>query len=243
MIKKVEGIIIRETNYRETSKIINIFTFDYGIIGVLCKGARRMKSPFSSCTGKLIYGNFHLNYKENGLSSLVDVDVIDSFKMIRKNITKISYATFITDLTEQVYKHENNTFIYELYKQSLIKIDEGYDAQVITNILELKLLDYLGIRPVIDKCVCCGKVNDIVTISSYKGGYICKNCLSNEKIVSLKTIKLIRMLYYVDIALITKTEISEMVKRELNAFIDEYYDRYTGLYLKSKAFLNNLSKI
>ena len=35
MIKKVEGIIIKETSYKETSKIVNIFTDEYGIIGVV----------------------------------------------------------------------------------------------------------------------------------------------------------------------------------------------------------------
>ena len=37
MLKKIEGIIISETNYGETSKIINIFTKD-GIIGAIAKG-------------------------------------------------------------------------------------------------------------------------------------------------------------------------------------------------------------
>lgn len=243
MIKKVEGIIIKEIDYRETSKIVNIFTDEYGIIGVLCKGAKRLKSPFSNTTTKLTYGIFHLNYRENSLSTLIEVDIIDNLKVIKKDLTKISYASFITDLVEQVYKHENNEFIYTLYKQSLLKINEGYDEKIITNILELKLLDYLGIRPVIDKCAVCGNVANIITISSYKGGYICQKCLKNEKIVSTKTIKLIRMLYYVDISKITKTDISEQVKQELNSFIDEYYDRYAGLYLKSKTFLKNLSKL
>ena len=243
MIKKVEGIIIKETSYKGTSKIVNIFTDEYGIIGVLCKGAKRLKSPFSSSTGKLTYANFHINYKENGLSTLIEVDIINNLKNIKRDLTKISYATFITDLVEQVYKHENNEFIYTLYKQSLLKINEGYDCGIITNILELKLLDYLGIRPIIDKCAICGNTSNIITISSYKGGYVCQNCATGEKIVSVKTIKLIRMLYYVDISKITKTNISEEVKQQLNSFIDEYYDRYAGLYLKSKTFLKNLTKL
>ena len=37
MLKKIEGIIISETNYGETSKIINIFTKD-GIIRAVAEG-------------------------------------------------------------------------------------------------------------------------------------------------------------------------------------------------------------
>ena len=37
-IEKVEGIVIGETNYSESSKILNILTKEYGIIGVMSKG-------------------------------------------------------------------------------------------------------------------------------------------------------------------------------------------------------------
>ena len=81
-----------------------------------------------------------------------------------------------------------------------------------------------------------------MTISSYKGGYLCKDCVTNDTIVTEKAIKLIRMFYYVDISKITKLEISENVKKEINDFIDDYYDRYSGLYLKSKTFLREIGK-
>ena len=45
------------------------------------------------------------------------------------------------------------------------------------------------------------------------------------------------MFYYVDIDRITKLELDEKNKLEINKFIDDYYDRYTGLYLKSKSFI------
>ena len=201
----------------------------------------------NSITGQYLSGKKEIQIPEitrEGNGNFIEIVKANenNLKNIKRDLTKISYATFITDLVEQVYKHENNEFIYTLYKQSLLKINEGYDCGIITNILELKLLDYLGIRPIIDKCAICGNTSNIITISSYKGGYVCQNCATGEKIVSVKTIKLIRMLYYVDISKITKTNISEEVKQQLNSFIDEYYDRYAGLYLKSKTFLKNLTK-
>ena len=127
-----------------------------------------------------------------------------------------------------------------MYLVSLNKINEGYDPLVITNILKLKLLDYLGIKPIIDRCVECGNTTDIATISSYLGGYVCKNCLKDEKRISTKAISLIRMLYYVDISKITKLDISDTVKREIDEFTNDYYDRYSGIYLKSKILLDSI---
>ena len=48
------------------------------------------------------------------------------------------------------------------------------------------------------------------------------------------------MLYYADIDKITKLEVSEPVKKEIDEFIDEYYESYTGLFMKTKEFLKNI---
>ena len=149
----------------------------------------------------------------------------------------------LLELADKVYKHDNDNNIYKLLIDSLKKIDEGYDYQVITNIFELKMLEFLGIKPVIDECVNCGSKHDIVTISSYRGGYLCKNCLHGEVITNIKTVNYLRMFYYVDISKISKLEISDNIKKELSNFINDYYDRYSGLYLKSREFLQNLEKI
>ena len=39
---------------------------------------------------------------------------------------------------------------------------------------------------------------------------------------------------------ITKLDVSDEVTNEINQFLDDYYDRYTGLYLKSKEFIKAL---
>ena len=243
MVRKFEGIVVSEVDYKESSKIINILTIDSGIVGIIARGTKRVKNKLSGVTSKLTYGYFHVNYKENGLSTLIEVDIIDMFKNIRKDINLMSYSIYLLELADRVYKHDQNSEIYSNLIASLKKIDEGYDYKIITNIFELKMLDFLGIRPVIDECVNCGNKNDIVTISSYRGGYLCKDCANGEVIVNIKTIKLLRMFYYVDISKITKLDVADNIKEELSKFIYDYYDRYSGIYLKSREFLQNLEKI
>ena len=242
-MEKIEGIIVSDNDFKESSKILNIFTKEYGVIGVIAKGCKSIKSTLRSVTDRLTYGYFYMNYREDKLSVLSSVDVINPFKNIKKDIECISYASYILDLATQVYKQNNSSDIYKLLIDSLIKINELYDPMVITNILELKYLDYLGVMPVLDRCSVCGSEKSIATLSSSRGGYICNNCLKNDRMVSAKTIKLIRMFYYVDISKIEKLDISELCKNEINTFLNEYYENYTGLYLKSKNFINNIKKL
>lgn len=243
MIEKVEGIIISERDYGETSKIINVITKEYGIIGMMAKGSKSIKSSLRSVTGKLTYGYFHIYYKQDKLSMLSCVDIINNFKNIKTDIEKISYASFLLDLSEQVIRQNNSADIYDLLINGLLKIDEGFDPLVVTNIIELQYLDFLGVMPIIDRCSICGSTNSIATLSAHRGGYICNSCLKNDKIVSDKTIKLIRMFCYVDIAKISKLDISDVAKLEINQFLNDYYDEYTGLYLKTKTFINSIKKI
>ena len=43
-IETFEGIILSETNYGESSKILNVLTDKYGLIRIMSKGCRKMKS-------------------------------------------------------------------------------------------------------------------------------------------------------------------------------------------------------
>ena len=240
MIKEFEGIVVSETPYSESSKIINILTLD-GIIGVMAKGAKRLKSPFRTTTDKFTIGTFNVYFHEGKLSTLISADIINPLNNIKTDIVKIGYLTYICELAYQTAKQNNNRGIYSILKSTILKMENGLDPMVITNILELKMLDYLGVKIDLDKCIKCGESDSIVTISGDAGGYLCKNCRTNEIIYDIKTIKMFRLYYYVEIDTITDLKISETVANNINKILTDYYDRYTGLYLKSKDFLKSIT--
>lgn len=238
-IQKVKGIIVKERSYKESSKLLDIVTLEYGVISVIAKGAKKLKSNLRSITDKLTYADFQIYYKEGKLSTLICADIINPFNNLRQDLIKISYASYLTELCMQVRKQSNEKNIFNYLIDSLIKIDEGFDPTVVSNILELKYLSYLGIKPNLDSCAICQN-EKILTASVEKGGFICTRHHTNEKILQSKTLKILRMLYYVDIKKISKVDIKNDVKNEIDGFIDEYYDKYTGLYLKSKKFLKSI---
>ncbi len=242
-IKSVEGIILSETNYSESSKIINVLTKELGLIGIMSKGCRNLKSKLRAVSRKLVYGKFHIYYKEGKLSTLISVDLINSYSTILTDLEKLSYASLSLDLVTQVIKQNNDPEIYEVLKSTLSKMDEGFDSLILTSILEIRLLDFLGVKPNIDGCAICGNQKGIITLSSYSGGYICRDCYTNEGIVKEETIKMIRLLSLVDISKITKLDLDRSIIKEIMDFLDDYYDRYTGLYFKTKKFLNKIEKI
>ena len=242
-IVEVEGIVISDTNYSESSKILNVLTKEYGLIGIISKGCRKTKSKLRGVSNKMIYGKFNIYYKEGSLSTLISVDLINSYTNIITSLTNISYASLLIELINQVVKENNEKDLFDLIISALNKIDEGYNPLVITNIVELKCLEYLGVMPNLDECALCGNKKNIITIDASRGGYVCNRCYTNEKIVSEKVVKLLRMYYYVDISKISKLDIKDNIEKEINEFLEDYYDRYTGIYLKSKNFMRQVNKL
>ena len=69
---RIKGIVLSETPYSETSKILNILTNEYGLIGVISKGSKNIKSKLRGISNKMNYCEYTINYKENGLSTLIE---------------------------------------------------------------------------------------------------------------------------------------------------------------------------
>ena len=238
---EVDGFVLSEIPYGESSKIINVLTREYGVIGIMCKGAKSLKNRYRVPTMKLSYSHFNIMYKENKLSTLVSADVINPFKLIKSDILLVSFLAYLTELTSQVVKQSSETQnIYDDFIKTILKLEDGLDPIVLTNILEIKYLEYLGVLFNLDECVICGSKNNIATFDADKGGYICINCLTNEIIVDKKVIKMIRMYYYVNIDSIKEIKVDDLTKNTINKYLDLYYERYTGLYLNSKDFLKKL---
>lgn len=239
MLVKTKGIVLKETPYSETSKVLNILTSDYGLIGVLSKGCKTMKSKLRGISNKMVYAEFTLKYKETGLSTLTEGNYINSFKNIFNDIKKANYSFYLMDLIYQVVIENNDKKLFQLLEQGLIKINDGLSPELISNIIELKLLKYLGVNLNLNNCTCGN--SDIYNLDINNGGVICKSCYHEGFVFNSKTIKLLKLMEKIDLSKITNLEITdEIIFLEVNDFLHEYYSTYTGIYLHDKKKFNKM---
>ena len=236
---EVEGIIVNEIDYRDKSKIISVLT-NKGLIGMIAKGCKSPKSMLRSCTDKLTYGKFYIKYKENKLSILNNFDSYSNFKNIKNDFNKLGFTMYLLNLSYQVAKENFNKNIYYNLVDALKKIEDGINPLVMTNILELKFLTFLGVEPILDRCSICMNQNNIIGLSTSKGGLVCSNCFQNDMLVDEKVIKLIRLYYYIDIKKIDSFNVDKKFVNDINRFIDDYYEKYTGLYLNGKKIVADI---
>ena len=96
----IEGIVISEKAYGDTSKIINILTKDYGIIGVMSKGCKGVKSKLKIVSENFTYAYFYMYYKDGKLSTLIGADIINYFPNIKNDIL-IDWERLINEETNK----------------------------------------------------------------------------------------------------------------------------------------------
>lgn len=236
----VSGVILYVTPFKENSEILQVLTKEQGLIGLLCRGSKNIKSKFLNKTRLYNYATFQIKLKPEGLSLVTEINVIEYYTNLHSNITLISYLAYLGSLTYQVAKQDESKNILNDFLSTLDKLEDELDPLVLCNILELKYLKYLGINLNLDACVKCGSKNNIITLNGEAGGLICEKCYQNEYIVSKKSIILIKSYMNIDINSLKEIRVSDLTKREINLFITNYYQNYTGLYLKLK---NNLNKL
>ena len=164
-----------------------------------------------------------------------------------KDLAKKLYAFTIVDITMQVLPDkeiDNNEKkeIYDILISTIKKINEEINPRILLSIVMLKYLNFLGVLPNLDSCSFCGSNINIVTMDARSFGFVCSECYTNEKIVNEKALKMLRMLYYVDIDKIKKLDVGEELN-DIEEFIDNYYEEHTGIYFNIKKKLISLKKM
>ncbi len=245
MIYKVEGIIIRSVDYGEGNKIVTIFTKEMGKIGVMAKGAKKTKSRLAAVSQLFSHGYF-VFYHGGGLGSLTSGDVIDSFRILHQDIVKTAWAAYIVELLDKVTEEkEPNAFLFYLLHHALSLIGQGKDPEMIARIIELQVLQQVGVKPVLHECAMCHRSDRAVLAFSIKeGGMLCESCLpldSRAIVLSVTTIRLLRTLAQMDISKLGKVEIKDTTRKQLSVVMRAFIDSYVGVSIKSRNFLDQLN--
>lgn len=182
MFYKLEGIVFRETKFKENDKVLTIFTKEQGKIQAIAKGARNPKNKLFASTQNLCHSEFVL-YKGKNLYNVNQGEIKTSFYNLREDLIKLAYATYIIELVDLgTIVEENNEKLYYLLIKTLkvlSKLESDYEK--LTRAFEIKYMSFLGYKPNIKNCVSCGnELNDIYKFSIKLGGILCGKCLLKD---------------------------------------------------------------
>lgn len=190
-----EAIVLRTTDFSETSMVVTFFTREGGKLSCLAKGARRLKNPFDTSFDAMNICRI-LYYPKSGdaLQLVTEAKLTDRF---RAESTTAIYAGFhVVQLLNYFTENFNpQSALFDL-TQNVLKDILSMDSICRTASLdnppeklsrrlfryELRLMRLLGLAPSFYQCVGCSEKIEVhrdsrrVAFSVRDGGVLCSRC-------------------------------------------------------------------
>jgi DNA repair protein RecO (recombination protein O) len=157
-----------------------------------------------------------------------------------------AYATYILSLIDQAYPDgEPIPRWFAAAQQALTLIDDGFDPAVVTNIIEVQLLQAFGVQPQWAGCVVDGRSDLPLDFSERYGGVLCQEHwhLDDYRFrVQPKAMYLLRRFSVLELTQLHSISVSTATKAELRRVLDRIYRDMVGVQPKAKRFLDQMQK-
>ena len=134
--------------FGESSKIIRVFTKEYGKISIMVKGAMSPKSRNLSVSQ--VFGlNEYLLKKGQSFFYISDSKILESNFKIRENYDNLVYASLLLEIIDKSsISGEANKKAFDLLRKTLNFFNFTKDPIGLALAFELKYLSFIGYRPV-----------------------------------------------------------------------------------------------
>jgi len=146
MLVTTEAIVLRSRKQGDTSKIVSLYTLDFGLVDVIAKGAREMKSKFGSALEPFTYSKATF-YKKDGrdLHLLSNAEVVTPFRNLQSDLEHIESATKVIELLLRAQHHEeSHPELFKLVKETLQIMNESKSVSSILFAYYLKYISFAG---------------------------------------------------------------------------------------------------
>ncbi|MFZ7119897.1 MAG: DNA repair protein RecO [Eubacteriaceae bacterium] len=226
-LEKASGIVIKKTNLGDNDLIITIFTKEKGKIQVVAKGAKKVKSKFIGSTQLFSYSNF-VYYTGKSFNYLSQSELIESFYNIRKDLEKLSVATYLIEIINLAFEEEDkdervlNLVLYSLNTINRLKIKS---SKYILLAYQLKMMGLMGYAPNLHHCSKCLKEYEEYFFSIETGGVICKECKGQDlysNIITVQGIDLMKTLLFYPIKKINEISYNDDLLKYLIKIMNKY---------------------
>ena len=104
---KCKAIVLAEATYGEGSKMLTALSDEFGRISIAAKGAKSAKSRFLAASQQFCYSSMELSTGRNGIYTLCEADLINSFYGLRENVDALFLASDIASAVLKVSREED----------------------------------------------------------------------------------------------------------------------------------------
>ncbi len=250
---RTNALVLKRTDFSETSLVLALLTERHGRCSVLVKGAKRPKSPFFGALDLYSLNEVViLQRHSSGLALLTEASSIQQYRGMRRNLKNAYAAHAVAELLlGLIHEAEPVDEVFNLTCRTFSNLAEVGPEQigVYLAMFQVHLLRQLGLELVLDRCVLCEKpiceTVGGIAISVTAGGAVCTECVgrAHETVkVSLGAVKVLAVLGGGASAnMVARMRVSGRIAVELRTVLTRAYTHLLGRVPKMVRFLHGES--
>lgn len=192
------AVVLKSIKYRDSDKIFTLFTKESGKISAIARGVRKISSRRGGNLDTLNLVSVNIHEDGSGFKSIEEVKTIESFKNLKKDLSKSLKAYYLVELVHRATEEDEQfSGIFDLLVKCLKALDKNvYSGDLFIIYFEINLMKLLGYEINVSECRKCHRsIDDSWKKYSFNiesGGIECENCskfgveMSKESAVALK---------------------------------------------------------
>ena len=196
--EKASAIVIRTVEFSETSLVVTLFTREFGKIGALAKGARRLKGPFESALDLLALCRIvFLHKSSDALDLLTEAKLLRRFRPAGHDLSGLYAGYYVAELLGELTDEDDpHPELFDLADETLAALAAGESVAKWLVRFELGALRLLGQMPSLEhvrrvrrrRWPLAGRV----AFGQLDGGVLCPACRGGKKQVVMVSAGVLR---------------------------------------------------
>ena len=155
--EKSDALVIRLADFSESSKVVTLFSRQFGKVAGLAKGAKRLRGPFEAALDLLSECRVVFIRKSSGaLDLLTEAQLIRRFAPAGRDLNALYGGYYVAELLDGLTEvHDPHPELYDAAIQALAGLASEGDSRIPILQFELRMLSEIGQLPDFEACSVC----------------------------------------------------------------------------------------
>lgn len=174
-------IVLRCVNYGEADRVVTVLARELGKLSALARAARKSQRRFA---GLVPGARGEASLRERGGADLWTLERFEAAgaagSLLDGDLARVAHGAYVLELCERLCAaRAPEPRVFDYLAEMLRLLGGASPSAARLRVFELGLLARLGLAPVLERCVSCGRADlDAVQVelSAGAGGLLCRPC-------------------------------------------------------------------
>lgn len=172
-----KAVVLRETAYKESDKILTVLTQERGRLTVSARASRKKGGGVSAVSQLLVWSEMTLS-ERNHRWTLSEGETEQEFRRVRSDLERLALGSYLAELTELLTDEGiPDEGMYELLLAALFTLERtDQPLPLVKAAFELSALRQTGYCPQLARCAVCGGEPQEPCFVPAQGVVCCARC-------------------------------------------------------------------